>query len=146
MQLPDVNVLVYAARADTPRHATCRAWLEEATSGDEPFALADLVLSGFIRGVTHPRVFRTPTSLADAVTFTDALRRQPHVVTVGPGARHWELFTALCERAQAKGNLVLDAYLAALAIETGSVWVTMDRDFARFPGLRLRHPDTASPA
>lgn len=146
VQLPDVNVLVYAARTDTPSHETCRAWLDETTSGNEPFALTDLVLSGFVRIVTHPRVFRTPTPLVDALAFAEALRHQPNCVNVTPGPRHWDIFVDMCERANAKGNLVPDAYLAALAIESGSEWVTTDRDFARFPGLRLRHPDTASPA
>lgn len=56
------------------------------------------------------------------------------------GARHWQLFKELCQRADARGNLVTDAHLAALAVETGSELVTTDRDFARFPGVRATHP------
>ena len=141
MQLADVNVLVYAFRQDSARHEACRAWIEELTSGDTAFAYSELVLSGLVRVVTHPRVFRTPTPLADALAFTAALRGQPHAVPVAPGPRHWDIFTRLCELGQAKGNLVPDAYLAALAIESGSEWVTTDRDFARFPGLRWRPPE-----
>ena len=59
---------------------------------------------------------------------------------VAPGPRHWRLFTDLCRVAGAKGAIVADAYLAALAIESGSDWITTDRDYARFPGLRWRHP------
>jgi hypothetical protein len=59
---------------------------------------------------------------------------------VAPGNRHWEIFTRLCRETDAKGNLIADAYLAALAIESGSEWITTDRDYARFPGLRWRHP------
>ncbi len=140
MQLPDVNVLVYAFRADTPRHDVCRTWLEQVTAGDDAFAYAELVLSGFLRVVTHQRVFRTPTPLEGAIAFTEALREQPHAVPVAPGPRHWSIFTGLCERAQVKGNLVPDAYLAALAIETESEWITTDGDYRRFPGLRIRHP------
>lgn len=141
MQLPDVNVLVYAFRVDTPRHDVCRTWLEQVTAGDGAFAYAEIVLSGFLRVVTHHRVFRTPTPLKEALAFAEALRAQPHAVPVGAGPRHWSIFTGLCERAQVKGNLVPDAYLAALAIESGSEWVTTDHDFARFPGLRCWYPD-----
>jgi uncharacterized protein len=68
------------------------------------------------------------------------LRRAPNAVLFQPGARHWEIFRRLCEQGNAKGNLVADAYHAALAIETGSEWQTTDRDYARFPGLRWRNP------
>lgn len=141
MQLPDVNVLVYAFRVDTARHDACLTWLERVTAGDDAFGYSELVLSGFLRVVTHQRVFRTPTPLEQALGFAQALRAQPHAVPVAPGPRHWSIFTALCERAQVKGNLVPDAYLAALAIESGSEWVTTDRDFSRFPDLRRWHPD-----
>ncbi|MEK7270556.1 MAG: PIN domain-containing protein, partial [Planctomycetota bacterium] len=64
----------------------------------------------------------------------------PNCVLLSPGKRHWDIFSGLCRKAGAKGNLIADAYLAALAIETGSEWITTDRDFARFPGLKWRHP------
>jgi hypothetical protein len=140
MLLPDVNVLVYAHRRDAPDHARHLAWLEATINGDEAYGLADLVLSGFLRVVTHPRVFSPPSSLDDALAFAEALRARPNCVPVAPGPRHWGLFASLCRRAGAKGNLVPDAYLAALAIESGSEWITTDRGFARFPGLRWRHP------
>lgn len=75
-----------------------------------------------------------------ALEFVDRLREQPNTVLVAPAARHWDIFSRLCHATSAKGNLVADAYLAALAIETGSEWITTDRDYARFPGLRWRHP------
>jgi uncharacterized protein len=140
MVLPDVNGLVYAHREDAVGHARYRAWLEELVNGGEPFGLADLVLSGFLRVVTHPRVFSPPSPLEAALEFAEQLRSAPNCVPVAPGERHWEIFTRLCRDAGAKGNLVPDAYLAALAIESGSEWVTTDRGFARYPGLRWRHP------
>jgi toxin-antitoxin system PIN domain toxin len=76
----------------------------------------------------------------DALAFADALRKQPGAVVLEPGARHWSIFRRLCVDVVAKGNLVADAYLAALAIESGSEWITTDRDFSRFPRLRWRHP------
>jgi uncharacterized protein len=85
-------------------------------------------------------VFDPPATIERALEFATALRVQPNVVGVSPGDRHWEIFERLCVAAGAKGNLVPDAYLAALAIESGCEWITTDRDFSRFPGLRWRHP------
>lgn len=140
MILPDVNVLVYAHREDAPDHARYRDWLEGVVNGPEAFGLSDLVLSGFVRVVTHPRVFARPTPADRALAFADALRSAPSRVRIEPGDRHWEIFERLCLEAGATGNLVPDAWLAALAIESGSDWITTDRDYARFPGLRWRHP------
>lgn len=140
MVLPDVNVLVYAHREDTAHHAACRTWIEGVINGNESFGLSELVLSGFVRVATHPKVFTKPSSLADALEFTEQLRGRPNCVPVAPGRRHWEIFRALCVEAGVKGNLVPDAFLAAMAIEAGCEWITTDRDFSRFKGLRWRHP------
>jgi toxin-antitoxin system PIN domain toxin len=140
MLLLDVNVLVYAYKEAAPQHELFRAWLEELVNGDEPFALSDQVSSGFLRIVTHPRVFSPPSLVADALEFVDILRTQPGCIVQNPGARHWGIFSDLCRVARARGNLIPDAYLAALAIETGSELVTTDGDFARFPGVRWRRP------
>jgi hypothetical protein len=140
MLLPDVNVLVYAFREDAPDHRRFRRWLEKLVRGEEPYGIADLVLSGFLRIVTGPRIFIPPAPIDFALEFAKAIRENPRCTRIAPGPRHWEIFTRLCREAGVKGNLVPDAYLAALAIESGSEWITTDRDFARFPGLRWRHP------
>lgn len=140
MILPDVNVLVYAHRRDAPRHEAYREWLQDAVSGPAPYGLSDLVLSGFLRVVTHPRVFADPTPLRDALAFVRTIRDRENRVTIAPGPRHWGIFRDLCEHAEVRGNLVPDAYLAALAIESGAEWITTDGDFRRFPGLKARHP------
>lgn len=140
MLLTDVNVLVYAYREDAPGHADYRVWLEGLVSGNEAFGTADLVLAGFLRLVTNPRIFRVPSPIEAAMDFADRLRSQPNCVSLAPGERHWGIFCDLCRRVSAKGNIVPDAYLAALAIESGSEWITTDRDYSRFPGLRWRHP------
>jgi hypothetical protein len=140
MRLTDVNVLVYAHRGELAGHDAYRRWLMDVVNGVEAYAVTDFVINGFIRLVTNPRIFRTPSSLADALTFADQVRNRPHAVVVHPGGRHWEIFTRLCRQAGAKGSLIPDAYLAALAIEHGCELVTADRGFARFPGLRWRHP------
>jgi toxin-antitoxin system PIN domain toxin len=138
--LPDVNVLVYAYRADAPDHDEYRAWLQSTINGAAPFAVSELVLSGFLRVVTHPRVFATPSPLQHALGFVEALLDEPGCTRVSPGRRHWRIFAQLCRQSAAKGNLIPDAYLAALAIEHGCEWVTTDGDYARFAGLRWRHP------
>ena len=140
MRLVDVNVLVYAHRLDAVRHQEYAEWLRDLLAGQEPYGISDLVLSGFLRIVTNPKVFRQPTPMETALVFAQLVRRQPNCVPVEPDQRHWEIFIELCRIAGVKGNLVPDAYLAALAIESGSEWITTDRDFSRFPGLRWRHP------
>ncbi len=98
------------------------------------------MLSGFLRIVTHPKIFTQPTPLPKAIAFCELLRSQPHATVLAPGPRHWQIFTRLCDEAGARGNLIPDAYLAALAIESESEWITTDGDYRRFRGLRLRHP------
>ena len=140
MILPDVNVLVYAHRQDTPNHDGYRNGLEGILNGDEAFGIAEPVLSGFLRIVTHPRIFHIPSPLDVAFAFAKQIRAHPRCVIVRPGPRHWDIFGQLCRATAATGNSIPDAYLAALAIESDSDWVTTDRGFARYPGLRWRYP------
>jgi uncharacterized protein len=123
-----------------PEHERIGPWLEKVANGSAPFGLSTLVLSGMLRVITHPRVFATPTPTDTALEFIEALRARPNCVEVQPGPHHWGIFTNLCNATRATGNRVPDAYLAALAIESGSEWVTTDRGFSRFAGLRWRHP------
>lgn len=140
MILPDVNVLVYAHRHDAARHSDYKNWLTKLLDSDMAFGICDLVLSGFLRVVTHPRVFGDPTPLSLAMQFVSSLRNHPNAVTLAPGERHWDIFQRLCQDVNAKGNLIPDTYLAALAIEAGAEWITTDRDYARFKSLRWKHP------
>jgi uncharacterized protein len=141
MVLLDVNVLVNAMREDAPRHAAARGFIDRLRNAAEPFGLSELVLSGALRVLTHPRVFVPPTPVASAVAFVQVLRETPNAVVVAPGARHWTIFLDLVDRSGASGNLVADAWHAALAIEHGCEWISDDTDFARFPGLRWRRPE-----
>lgn len=140
MILCDVNVLLYAFRRDSDRHDEYRSWLLERLEGPENIGVSELTLSGVVRIATHPKVYRKPSALNEAFGFAEAIRSGPNAVTVTPGQRHWAIFQDLCEQSGAKGNLVPDAYFAALAIEWGCEWITTDRDYARFPGLRWQHP------
>lgn len=115
-------------------------WLNGLVQSDEAYAVSDQVLSGFLRIATHPRIFHPPAPIDTALAFVAAFRNQPNAVAIVPGVRHRDIFVRLCHEAGARGNLVPDAWLAALAIESGCEFITTDRDFARFPGLRWRHP------
>jgi toxin-antitoxin system PIN domain toxin len=140
MQMPDVNVLVYAHRAETLPHSRYADWLVDLATGPEPFALSELVLHGFIRIVTNRRIFDPPSTAKQAFQFLDALVVRPTCSLIGPGPRHWSIFRQLCEGANLRGKIVADAVHAALAIESGCEWVTADTDFARFaPPLRWLH-------
>jgi len=138
MQLPDINVLIYSHREDAPDHDRYAAWLKQLTAADEPFALSDVVLAGFIRIVTNAKIFDPPTPMDTAIAFCQRLVDWPRAVMLAASRRHWDIFVTLC--APIHGALATDAYLAALAIEHGCELVTTDSDFARFRGLRWRHP------
>jgi hypothetical protein len=140
MQLVDVNVLIYAFREESRDHLRWRAWLEDLAASGESFAVPELVLSSFLRLVTNGSIFKPGTPWRTALAFVEAIRGEPGYVRLAPGPRHWEIFIRNCESSGATGNLVADAYFAALAIEHGCEWITADKHFARFPGLRLRHP------
>jgi toxin-antitoxin system PIN domain toxin len=139
MRMIDVNVLIYAHRADDPSHAFYRPWLERLASGPEPFALSLEVATAFVRIVTHRRFPGGPTPLPQAMAVIDTLRLAPGCRLLAAGERHWELFRGLCESARATGKQVGDAHHAAIALEHGCIWVTRDTDFEAFvpTGLRL---------
>ena len=140
MILPDVNVLLYAFRADSAHHPAALAWIEGLLNGDDAYGMSPQVLTSVVRLATHSRVFASPSRLEDTLVFARVLLEQPHCTVVVPGPRHWGIFEDQCRRAAVSGNLVQDAWYAALAIEAGCEWVTTDGDFARFPGLRWRRP------
>lgn len=135
-----MNVLLYAFRRDSPVHDSFRSWLESVLNGAGAYGLSFQVLASLVRISTHPKIYKQPSGLDEALHFCKVVSTQPHCIHVVPGDRHWGIFTDLCIRASASGNLVQDAWFAALAIESGCEWITTDRDYARFPGLRWRTP------
>lgn len=140
MLLADVNVLLYAHRRESPRHAEHLAWLQAALQGPEPFGVSEQVLASVVRLATHHRVYVEPSPTELVLEFCHAVRTGPASVIVQPGDDHWQLFSELVRGAGARGNLVPDAYLAALAIEQGATLVTHDAGFARFSELRRAAP------
>jgi toxin-antitoxin system PIN domain toxin len=140
MILPDVNVLIYAFRKDVPEHGLCRRWLDGVIDSEANFGISPLTLSAVVRITTHRRTYKTPSTLNDAFGFCEDLLDQPHCRLVEPGERHWDIFQRLCIETDTRGPSVTDAWFAALASEWGCDWITLDRDFARFPGLKWQVP------
>jgi uncharacterized protein len=138
--LADVNVLIYAFRADTPQHRLCRSWLERIIVSETRFGVSPLVLSAVARITTNPQIFRHASPIEEAFAFCDNLLSQPHCEIVQPGGRHWAIFRRLCVEADVRGPRVTDAWFAALAIEYGCTWITCDRDYRLFPGLDWAAP------
>jgi uncharacterized protein len=140
MRCVDVNVLVYAHRADLPEHPDYRRLLEQLANDEEPLGLADLVVAGFVRIVTNRRILTKPTSPAQAWEAVDSLLEAPAVMQLRAGDRHWGLFRQLADDIDARGNDITDAYLGAYSLENNATWLSADRGFARFRRLRWRHP------
>jgi hypothetical protein len=138
--LVDANVLLYAYQPRSELHPRCRTWVEAAFSGDESVCLAWVTVLAFVRISTNPRVFEQPLLAAEAVAAVSSWLDRPSVSVLEAGERCWEIFRQLLLEAQVSGPLVMDAFLAALALENGATLVTTDRDFRRFPNLKVRNP------
>lgn len=140
MNLLDVNVVLAAHRDDHPEFGVARPWLERSLAEGEPFAVCDTVAVGFLRVVTGRRVFAVPTPPEDAFAYLRALRAHPAHVTAAPGLRHLEILEGLVRDADAAGEHVPDAHLAAIALEHAGAVVSFDRDFARYDQVRWTLP------
>jgi toxin-antitoxin system PIN domain toxin len=142
MILLDVNVLVYAHREDLPEHPTNKRFLEGLIGGESPFGVPEMAFSSVIRIVTQ-NAFKPPSTLEQAIGFCDAVMSAPNCLVLRPTDNHWRIFERICRASRARGKVVADAYLAAFAIDRDDEWVTTDKDFSKFPGLRWRHPTDA---
>ena len=140
MVLPDVNLLLYAHNTLDPKHEAARCWWDERLAGPDGIGLAWIVILGFIRLGTHPRVFTAPFHPEQAVERVAEWLSLPHVKIIHPSDRHFTVLAKLIEHLGTAGNLTTDAHLAALAIERGLILQTTDADFARFPGLKWENP------
>jgi len=143
--LVDVNIALYANDESSPRHPAARAWLEGALNGDDEIRFALSSLLGFLRISTNPAIFVRPLSTSAAFLEVQRWLALPNVGIVSPTDRHWVAFAEIARSGQAKGPLLMDAHLAALAIEHGATLATTDRDFSRFPGLRTIDPLATRP-
>lgn len=141
MILLDVNVLVEAGHRDAARHAASSAWVTDVLAGPRPVAVPDVVATGVLRLLTHRRVFADPASPRAALRFIEAVRAAPASVAISPTTATWRTFHELVHSDdQIRGNLIPDAWLAALALSHGAAVATRDRGFARYPGLTVVAP------
>jgi len=141
MRMPDVNILVYAHRADERVHVPYKTWLETALGGAEPIALSVLSAVGFVRIVTNSKIYANPTPIGTALAAIEALATHPNCRVVGVDVDHLSRFVTVARTVKPTGKLVADAQHAAVAIANAAIWVTRDADFKRFEpaGLRLEH-------
>ncbi len=140
MILLDANLLIYAHDLDSPLHLAAVSWFRKVLAGQEPIALSWIVILALLRIATRPRALNRPLLMAEVTVIVDDLLERPQVRWLQAGERHWTILRRLLSEGQASGNLVMDAHLAALAIEHGALLCTTDRDFSRFPGLRWENP------
>ena len=140
MIVPDANLLLYAYDASSPEHGRARSWWEEALASPETVGLSWQTITAFVRIGTNPRAYTRPLSALEAAEIVGAWLEQPNAQVIAPTTRHWSVFGRLIVDSQATGPLVMDAHLAALAIEHGATLCTHDVDFARFKELRVYDP------
>jgi toxin-antitoxin system PIN domain toxin len=140
MMLVDANLLLYAHDPRASHHEASRVWLEKTLSGSQLVRFAWVTLWAFLRISTNPRVFERPLSTKEAEALVSSWLAQPRAGVLDPGERHWEILAGLMRSGQTTGPLVMDAAIAAVAIEHGATLYTTDRDFAKFPGLKWENP------
>ncbi len=140
MRLIDANLLLYAYDPRAEQHEASRTWLEATLAGSELVRFAWLTIWAFMRISTNPQVFEHPLTAEEARAAVGAWLAQPAAGILEPGERHWEILGDLVGRGQASGPLVMDAAVAAIALEHGATLYTTDRDFSRFPGLKWTNP------
>jgi uncharacterized protein len=138
--LLDANLLLYAYHPQATQYRAARKWLEESLSGPEPVGLCWQTLLAFLRISTNHRVFERPLTADEAGTIVSSWLAVPAAVVLTPGERYWAILHGLLKSAQVAGPLVTDAALAALSIEHGTTLCTTDRNFSRFPGLKILNP------
>ena len=136
----DVNLLLYAYDAEAGEHQQARSWLEDTLSGSQTVGLPWHTNLSFLRISTAPRIISNPFELDTAISIVDAWLKSPNVTIIGPTEEHWRIVLKLLPKTRTRGSLIMDAHLAALVIEHGATLCTNDRDFARFPGLKVEFP------
>ena len=140
MILPDINLLIYAHNRRAPDHQKALRWWNQCLQGHDGVAMAWVVVLGFVRIATHPKIFEHPLPVGDAVGRVEEWLSLPHVHLIDPPQTHFQTWSSLLKRLGTAGDLTTDAHLAALAIERGLILQTTDADFARFPGLKWDNP------
>lgn len=140
MIVVDLNVLIYAHNQGAPQHTRALAWAKTAFAGNEPIRIPSTVILGFLRITTRPGILSTPFTVDEATRIVEHWLRWPAVAPIEAGPNHWRILTELLHATNTRGDKIMDAHIAALAIENDATVATTDRDFARFPNVRVLNP------
>lgn len=138
MIVPDVNVLINAFHTEAPRHDEARIWLTNALEGRESLGLLDVVVTGFIRIMTHPRVLKKPLTSNEAVEAINTVMQSPNTVLIHGSGLSWQIFSELVSLHKLSAADIPDAWIAATVIAEEAILVSDDRGFARFRDLNWR--------
>jgi toxin-antitoxin system PIN domain toxin len=136
----DANVLLYAYDSADQRHLKAARWLDETIGGADTVGIALTTVLAFVRIATDPRIYVVPLDVGHAIRLVESWLARPNVRLIGPTDAHWRTLATMASIGQARGPVLMDAHLATLTMEHGGTLATVDRDFARFPGLRTMDP------
>ena len=139
MIFPDVNILLYAHDESSDFQASASAWLKSVLLTEQVF-FSWHTITGFLRISTHPRLSNSPLTIEQAIEIVNSWLEPDNTHLVALEKKNWPLFASMLIDGQAKGNLVMDAHLAAMAASCGAKLASTDRDFTRFPGVQLVNP------
>ena len=139
MKLVDANLFLFAWNPSAPESSRAAAWLEAAFWADEPVATSWTTVLAFLR-LSTSKIFPKPLTAREATAIVDSWFTEGGLQIVDPTERHWTLVRDFIERTGARGNLVSDVHLAALAVEHGATLCTDDQDFRKFLGVKLELP------
>jgi uncharacterized protein len=140
MITPDANIILYAYNEDAPKHSDAKKWFEEQLSLPVSFGLSWQVITAFLRISTNPKAFPLPFDLQEAAQIVDEWIEHPNIEILTPSEKHWTIFQDLIVEGQTKAALMMDAHLAALAIEHNATLATTDNDFRKFSNLKTINP------
>jgi toxin-antitoxin system PIN domain toxin len=136
----DANIILYAYNEDAPKHAEAKQWFEEQLSQPAVFGLSWQVITAFLRISTNPKAFPQPFDLPEAIEIVDEWLRHSSIKILTPAQNQWTIYQSLIIEGKTKAALMMDAHMAALAIEHGATLATTDRDFSKFSRLKTINP------
>jgi uncharacterized protein len=145
MTLVDLSILLAAVNSRAPQHKQAHAWWEARLNSNEPTALTWLVVLGFLRLTTHPKLLPEPLLLGDAIAMVDGWLARPNVQMLQVTGGHWNILQTMLLAVGHGSTLTMDAHLACLAIQHGCEIATLDEDFSHFPGVNWYNPTKPRP-
>ncbi len=137
----DTNLLIYSHRADSDWHEIAFLTLQQLAEGHQPWAIPWPCIHEFLAVVTHPKIYAPPTSITDAKIQIAAWLESPALVLLSETEQHWSILARVLTESQVTGPRIYDARIAALCLQHGvAELLSAERDFTRFPELKVRNP------